>query len=161
LAKTGLIAVIIILSIIAIFFYLPYIEFLSPEHRFRHDNQLIDHFNQSNYYINLSLLTLFFPIMLVIESTFWISPRNNWNKIILIMQSALIIWGGFIIWFIMSFNIFSGKYILKIPFYLILIYLSLGAIWNVLLVIPFFNKHKLISGTFEKLSLLKPKEYIL
>lgn len=155
--KSGLISLFIILCLIGLSFYLPYIEYYDPEHKFRHDNQLIDQLKNSNYWSKLILLTLFYPLLLVIESTFWTGKRKLWNRFILISQAILIIIGGFYIWFIMSFNIFSGRYDYEVPFYLILTYLTLGALWNFLLGIPFFDNNNIISGTYNKLSLTKPK----
>ncbi len=154
--KSGLISLVVILFIISALFYLPYIEFLAQEHKFRHDNQLLDYLYQDNFGVKLCLLTLLFPLVLMIESTFWNESRSIWKRVILVIQSALIIWGGYIVWFLMSFNIFTGMYELKAPYYLILVYLILGVVWNILLAIPYFDK-KLISGIFNKLSLTKDK----
>ena len=155
--KSGLIPLVIILSIIWFSFYLPYIEFNDSEHKFRHDNQLIDQLENSNYWTKLMMLTLFYPLLLVIESTFWKEKKNLWKRLILIVQSILIAIGGLYVWFIMSFNIFSGSYDYKVSFYLILVYLAMGSLWNLFLGIPYFDKSIIINWTYNKLSLTKPK----
>lgn len=153
--KSGLISLTIILSIIGIFLYLPYLEFYEIEHKIRHDNQLIDHWKNSNYTIKLILITLFYPLLLVIESTFWKGKKNLWKRFILVSQSILIAIGGFFIWFIMTVHFFTGSYEFKLPYYFISGYLLVGSIWNIFLSMPFYDKYSLIIWPYDQLSLRK------
>lgn len=155
--KSGLISLVIILFIIGLSLYLPYIEFYDPEHKFRHDNQLVDQLRSSNYWSIMILLTLFYPLLLVIESTLWKGKKNLWNRLVFIAQSILIGFGGFCIWFVMSFNVFCGNYDYLLPFYLTSVYLALGVLWNLLLSIPYFDEKTLINSSYKKLSLTSPK----
>ena len=148
--KSGLISVAIILGVIGILFYLPYINFLVPEHKIQQDNQLIELVSVDNIWIKLSLLTFFIPVIVIFESTFW-KTRNIWYRFILIIQAILMFWGVYIFLVLTSLSIFSGKYEINANYYMIIGYLILGGILNILLAIPFFYNHKLITGIFKKL----------
>lgn len=156
--RIGIIILIFCLGLIALFFFAPYIIFENESAMLYRDNQLIDHWKDENADFKIILLTLFYPILLIIESTLWNSRKDAWKRIILLLQSILIFSGGFFIWFVMSFHLFSGPYQYQITFYLIILYLSIGIAWNLLLAIPFFDKNKSISNSFKVLSLRKKNE---
>ena len=151
----GVIILICIVALLVLFFLAPYIIFHNESASNYRDNQLIDHWNDENVDFKIILLTLLYPFLLIIESTFWKSRNEIWKRIVLLLQSLLVFSGGFFIWFVMSFHLFSGPYDYQIVFYLIIIYLSIGIGWNLLLAIPFFDKNKWISNSFNALSLRK------
>lgn len=153
--KSGIISLLIILSFIAVFLTLPYIEYYDPEHKFRHDNRLIHQLKHSNVSSKIVVLTLFYPLLLIIESSLWTEKRKLRKRIIFISQAILILIGGFFLWFIMSFNIFSGRWSYQLPFYLVLTYLFLGILWDFLLGIPYFDNSNIITGSFKKLSIIE------
>ena len=154
----GVIILICIVVLLALFFFAPYIIFHNESTLNYRDNQLIDLWKDENADFKIILLTLLYPFLLIIESTFWKSRNDIWKRILLILQSILIFSGGFFIWFVMSFHLFISNYDYQIVFYLIIIYLSIGIVWNLLLAIPFFDKNKWISNSFKALSLRKKND---
>ena len=154
--KSGLIILITILSFIGLIFFLPYIEFHQPKHKYSQNNQLIDYLIDSGIEAKLILPILFYPLFLVIESTMWKKKKKLWNRFIFFLQGVFITFLGFYVWFIMAFHLFINNYSYTALFYLILTYLSLGIIWNILLAIPYFDNNRFINGTYNKLSLKKP-----
>lgn len=150
--KSGVISLLLILCVIVTFFYVPYIEFLEPESKTTQEDQLLDYLDGDFSVVTLCLLTMFYPVLLIMESTIWGLKKSVFHRAILVIQTLLIGYGGFIMWFLMSFNIFAGPYVYKVPFYLIVTYLIIGVIWHILLVIPYFDD-KRVSGLFAGLSL--------
>lgn len=153
--KKGVIILIIFLGLIAVFLFVPYIVFHNDSLFHYKDNQLIDHWRNDSIEIKVMLLALLYPIPLIIESTVWNSRKVLWKRFLLILQSILVFSGGFFIWFVMTFHLFTGPYDYLFVFYLIMIYLSIGIVWNLLLGIPFFDKNKQLSNSFKALSLRK------
>ncbi|MBV1924696.1 MAG: hypothetical protein KUG68_11785 [Flavobacteriaceae bacterium] len=156
----GVFILLIVLSLIVLFFFAPYIVFQNQSALEYRDNQIIDHWKDENTDFRIILLALFYPILLILESTFWSTRKVIWKRILLLLQSILVFSGGFFIWFVMSFHLFTGPYEYQLVFYLIIIYLSIGIAWNLLLAIPFFDKNKKISNSFKALSLQKKNEPI-
>lgn len=152
--RRSLILSFLTIGIALILLFLPYIEFFEPEDKMAQEDQLIDHFNTGVLPLHMyaSALVFLFPIILSIESFFWGLRRNTWSRVVLLIQAALMLWGTYVIWFVMSFNIFVGPYEFKTAFYLILAYLIIGPIWSLLLSIPLFDKNRLISTSFTRLS---------
>lgn len=149
----GKIISVAVLLLIAVLLILPYIEFQSINSRSHRDNQLIDLWFSNDSFAKIILITLFYPFLLILEATYWKHINNIWKRLLFFFQSLLILYGGFIIWFIMSFHLFTGPYDYQIAFYLILIYLSIGVVWSLLLSIPYFDRFLWMKNSFKILSL--------
>jgi len=103
--KSGLIISILLLGFICLAFYMPYLKVININNKFTRSDQLIDHLGGDTIE-RIALLTMFYPLLLIVESTFWTSINKLWKRILLFNQGLLIAAGSFLIWIIMSLHIF-------------------------------------------------------
>lgn len=152
--KSGLFLLLGFLILILSLLYLPYRKTIVQ------DDQLIDsllkfYHHDSSFYpnaLNLIPLILFYPVLLILEATL---KKRIVLRLIFILQAILIGILGSGVWFIMSWCLFCSTKNLVFGYYIIMVYLILGIVWNILLAIPHFKDHKIIYGSFVRLSLLK------
>jgi hypothetical protein len=104
------------------------------------------------------ILTFCFPLILSLESTFFPKMRNHLWRTFFIIQAALLFWMTLAIWVMMVFKWFNEIHFF-ITYYLVLIYLSLGVLWNLLLGIPIVEIN-FIQKSFDVLSLKKKKSNV-
>lgn len=166
MTRSGTISLFAAMAVIACTLFIPYIKYKLPpngqENEFQklsdEDDQLADAYPSAGEKapeLILIMLPLFYPLILLLESTLWTDRKKAWKRILLVVQGLAMIVGGYLICFIMSFRIFCPPYEYLAMYYIIPLYLLVGIVWNLLLAIPGLDGSKIISGSFEKLSLRK------
>jgi hypothetical protein len=166
MTRTGTVSLLAALLLIACTLFIPYIRYKLPpngqENEFQklsdEDDQLADAYRSAGEkepVLILIMLPLFYPLILLLESTFWTDRKKVWKRLLLVVQGLAMIIGSYLICFIMSFRIFCPPYEYLFMYYIIPVYLLIGIVWNLLLAIPGLDGSKVISRSFERLSLKK------
>jgi hypothetical protein len=117
------------------------------------NENLLDQFDTPEMFTGLCVI-FFFPFLLMIEATFFPKIRTGWCRVLFLIQALALGYGTLVVLLFMVFKLFTD--IQELPaFYLILLYLSLGVLWNLLLILPDTKKLNWIQKSFEMMSFKK------
>lgn len=119
---------------------------------------LLDQFDTIEMRTALCVI-FFFPFLLMIEATFFPEIRNSWRRILFLIQAIALSYGTLVVLLFMVFKLFTD--IQELPaFYFVMLYLSLGVLWNLLLILPNTKKLSWIQKSFEIMSFRKSTPHV-
>jgi hypothetical protein len=155
---SGIIALIMVVAIVFGALHLPYCEYFPS--RTDKETHMIEHLiSPKNNFSFMLALVLFYPLLMALEATIFYKKKTLLTRLLFLIQTMVLISGYIYASFAMSWagGWAGGKSGVTFSYYLIQGYIILGALWNLLLIIPYFDQSKVISKPFHNLSLLKDK----
>ena len=97
----------------------------------------------------LGFLAIFIPLLFAVEAFFFKAPFSGKVRILMLIQCAALLFGAYYSDFAMSFDLLEADVIILPPFYIILVFEGLFALWTLLVAIPGVSKLKIINFPFE------------
>lgn len=148
--KKQLIFSVIVLIVTIILVNIPYAETAGSfkfqnSHPIYVEKTLFKDFISENYLSGrLVLLSVFFPFVFSVEIMRLPKDLNLWQIGFLALQGVVMSFATFLLWFVMVFNLFEDRHQFKFSTYLITSFMSVFALWSILLSIPFFDRFKVL-----------------